>query len=96
MSIDERTRIDGQVEPVDPATCFEEVLPAAFERGQDLLAAAVAEYAPRPLTIDVDGDAWTLAVDDGVVRVVSGRDDDAPTVLRTNRARSSRTWSTTR
>src|SRR3954466_11854043 len=86
MSIDERTRIDGQAEPVDPATCFEEVLPAAFEREQDLLRAAVAEYAPRPLTIDVDGDAWTLAVDDGVVRVVSGRDDDAPTVLRTNQA----------
>src|SRR3954468_17000742 len=86
MSIDERTRIDGQAEPVDPATCFEEVLPAAFEREQDLLRAAVAEYAPRPLTIDVDGDAWTLAVDDGVVRVVSDRDDDAPTVLRTNRA----------
>ena len=86
MSIDERTRVDGQVEPVDPATCFEEVLPAAFERERDLLAAAVAEYAPRPLTIEVDGDAWTLAVDDGVVRVVSGRDDDAPTVLRTNRA----------
>src|SRR5215207_2604166 len=85
MSVDERTRIDGQVDPVDPVTCFEALLPAAFEREQDRLAAAVAHYAPRPLTIDVDGDAWTLAVDDGVVRVVSGGDDPV-TLLRTNRA----------
>lgn len=84
MSVDERTREDGQVDAVDPATCFEEVLPAAFERQRDLLAAAVAAYAPRPLTIDVDGDAWTLAVDDGVVRVTAGHDGD--TVLRTTRA----------
>ena len=84
MSVDERTRVDGEVDPVDPATCFGEVLPTAFERERQLLAAAVAEYAPRPLTIEVDGDAWTLAVDDGVVRVASGRDDDAAAVLRTN------------
>ena len=73
MSVDERTRIDGQVDPVDPRTCFETLLPAAFEREQDLLAAALEHYAPRPLTIDVDGDAWTLAVDGGVVRVRAGR-----------------------
>jgi hypothetical protein len=84
MSVDRRTRVDGQVDPVDPATAFGEVLPTAFERGQALLAPAVAEYAPRPLVIDVDGDAWTLAVDGGVVRVLPGRDDDAATVLRTN------------
>src|SRR3954471_17868053 len=86
MSVDERTRVDGEVDPVEPSTCFGEVLPAAFERGQDLLAAAVAEYAPRPLTIDVEGDAWTLAVDDGVVRVVPGGTEDPTALLRTNRA----------
>src|SRR5215213_980128 len=86
MSVDERTRIDGEVDAVDPTRCFEEVLLAAFERARDLLAPAVAEYAPRPLVIDVDGDAWTLAVDAGVVRVVPGRADDAPTVLQTNAA----------
>lgn len=86
MSVDIRTRVDGEVDAVDPVACFEEVLPAAFERARDLLAPAVAEYELRPLVVDVDGDAWTLAVDDGVVRVVAGRGDDAPTVLRTNRA----------
>jgi hypothetical protein len=86
MSVDRRTRVDGQVDALDPATCFGEVLPNAFERGRDLLAPALLEYEPRPLVIDVDGDAWTLAVDDGVVRVVPGRDDGAATVLRTNPA----------
>jgi Phytanoyl-CoA dioxygenase (PhyH) len=84
MSVDKRTRVDGQIDPVDPTACFEELLPAAFEREQDLLAAAVAELAPRPWTIEVDGAAWTLAVDDGVVRVTEGRDDDAGTVLRSH------------
>jgi hypothetical protein len=84
MSVDERTRVDGEVDAVDPAACFEEVLPDAFERSADLLAPALAEYEPRPLVIDVDGDAWTLLVDDGVVRVRAGLDDDAPTVLRTS------------
>jgi len=84
MSVDQRTRLDGQVDAVDPTTVFGEVLPTAFERGQELLAPAVAEYAPRPLVIDVDGDAWTLAVDDGVVRVLPGRDESAATVWRTN------------
>ena len=35
MSVDERTRVDGEVDPVDPTTCFEEVLPDAFERERD-------------------------------------------------------------
>jgi Phytanoyl-CoA dioxygenase (PhyH) len=86
MSVDQRTRVDGEVGSIDPATCFDEVLPAAFERERDLLAPAVVEYAPRPLIIEVDGEAWTLAVDDGVVRIFDGRRDDADSVLRTNRA----------
>src|SRR5438445_9844617 len=82
MSVDIRTRVDGQIESIDAATCFGEVLPAAFEGERDVLATAVAEYAPRPLAVEVDGDSWTLAVDDGVVRVTPGRDDDAESVVR--------------
>jgi hypothetical protein len=85
MSVDERTRIDGQVDPVDPAECFETLLPAAFERSQDLLRPAVEHYAPRPLTVEVDGDVWTLSVDDGIVRVAAGGDGDSGAVLRTDR-----------
>jgi hypothetical protein len=86
MSVDKRTRVDGEVDPLDPKTCFEEVLPTAFEHERERLAPAVGEYAPGPLTIEVDGDAWTLLIDDGVVRVASGRRDDVATVLRTNPA----------
>jgi hypothetical protein len=86
MSVDHRTRIDGQIDAVDPSTYLGDQLPAAFERHRDLLAAAVAEYAPGPLVLDVDGEAWTLAVHGGVVRVSAGRDDGAPTVLRASRA----------
>ena len=73
MSVDERTRIDGQVDPVDPRT----LLRRGAARGVRAASGTCSRprwrvYAPRPLMIDVDGDAWTLAVDDGVVRVVAG------------------------
>ena len=37
MSVDIRSRVDGEVEAVDPARCFGEVLPEAFERQRDRL-----------------------------------------------------------
>ena len=86
MSVDNRTRVDGEVESVDPRRCFEEVLPEAFERHQDLLAAAVGVFAPAPLVVEVDGDPWTLAVDGRRVRVRNGVDDAPGVVLRTNAA----------
>ena len=96
MSVDIRTRVDGEVDAVDPVACFEEVLPAAFERARDLLAPAVVEYELRPLVIDVDGDAWTLAVDDGVGARASRGVTTTPPRCCARTARSSRTWSTTR
>jgi hypothetical protein len=86
MSVDIRSRVDGEVESVDPAACFGEVLPTAFERHRDLLARGIEVFAPEPFVIDVEGDAWTLTVDHGVVRVRSGADPDAGVVLRTNPA----------
>ena len=87
MSVDIRSRVDGEVEAVDAAQCFGEVLPQAFERHRDLLRRRpCARSRPRPLVLDVDGDAWTLADDDGTVRVRAGRADDAATVLRLSAA----------
>ena len=87
MSVDERTRVDGEIDAVDP----DHVLRGGAARRRSNGSRTCSrrrwsEYAPRPLVVDVDGDAWTLAVDDGVVRSCAGRDDDAPTVLRTTRA----------
>ena len=78
MSVDVRTRVDGEQAPVDPARFFDDDLPAALGAAAPLLAEATAVLRLPPLVIDVDGDSWTLLVDDGVAHVVSGasgRDD---------------------
>ena len=62
------------------------MLPSAFEAHRDLLADAVRTFAPAPLVLEVDGDAWTLADDDGTIRVRAGTADDAETVLRLSAA----------
>ncbi len=73
MSVDIRTRVDGEVEAVAAASCFGEVLPQAFEQHAALLREAVRVFAPGSLVLDVDGEAWTLADDGGTVRVARGR-----------------------
>jgi hypothetical protein len=86
MSVDIRSRVDGEVDAIDPAACFGQVLPTAFEQQRDLLARAVDVFAPAPLVVDVAGEQWTLAVDGGIVRVAAGAHDDPGAVLRTNAA----------
>jgi hypothetical protein len=82
MSVDIRSRVDGEVDSVDPARCMGEVLPEAFERHRELLGDALRAFAPEPLVLEVEGDAWTVAADGGTVRVRAGRVDDAGSVLR--------------
>src|SRR3954454_9190568 len=82
MSVDIRSRVDGEVVLVDPAQCLGHDLPAAFERNRDLLARAVDAFAPPSLVIEVDGGAWTLAADRGQVHVTAGAADDPGVVLR--------------
>ena len=82
MSVDIRSRVDGEVDVIDPTVCFEQLLPAAFEQHRELLGEALRVFAPEPLVLEVDGDAWTLADDRGTVRVRAGRADDAGVVLR--------------
>ena len=81
MSVDVRSRVDGPVEPIDPAR-FGDDLGNAFERHRDLLARAVDTFAPPPLVIESDGRAWTLTAEGGQVRVRTGAGDDAGVVLR--------------
>jgi Phytanoyl-CoA dioxygenase (PhyH) len=59
MSVDFRTRVDGPHEPIDAGE-FLAGLHGRFEARDDL-AELVAWLSPRPLTIEVDGDPWTLA-----------------------------------
>jgi hypothetical protein len=71
-SVDVRTRTAADVAPVDPGWFFDEELPRlARERGS-LVAAGGRELAPRPLSVEVDGRTWTLALDHDRVTVTSG------------------------
>jgi hypothetical protein len=77
MSVDLRTRVDGPHEAIAPDRFFGEDLPAALDAHADAVA-GVSWVAPRPLTVEVDGEAWTLSVeDDGRVEVAAGRRDGA-------------------
>jgi hypothetical protein len=80
ISVDFRTRSDGDVTPVDAATFFESDLPALIGRNLDLALPGARELSPRPLAIAVDGKAWTLRVaDDGIV--IEAGDADATAVV---------------
>ena len=73
MSVDLRTRADGPHEKIDPVAFFGEQLPAALDARRDSVTPGPAWLEPRPMTIEVDGDAWTLSSGDDGVGVVAGR-----------------------
>jgi hypothetical protein len=81
MSVDLRTRQDGPRSSVDAAEFFGVELPSLLEAADDALVPAVRWLAPRPLTIEVDGSRFTLASDDGCVRVSPRALDGAAHVL---------------
>jgi hypothetical protein len=60
MSVDFRTRTDGNIGPIDPPTFFSAELPAALDRAAELLAPGAALLRLRPLTIEVGSEAWSL------------------------------------
>ena len=74
-----RTRVDGEIETVDPDRFFGAVLPDALEAAAPLLAEARAVLRLPPLVVEVDGDSWTLEVDGAGITVRGGAtaDDDA-------------------
>jgi hypothetical protein len=89
MSVDVRSRVDGEVVLIEPARCLGQDLPAAFERNREVLARAVQAFAPPSLVIEVDGATWTLMADRGPacagswqVRVTPEAADDPGVVLR--------------
>ena len=80
MSVDLRSRTDGSREAVDPAQFFDHDLPAALDACRDAVAPGAAWLDPRPMTIEVDGDAWTLSVGGDRVHVDVGSQVDAARV----------------
>lgn len=81
MTVDVRTRVDGLVPALDPATALEELLAPAFAEHADLLAAATAVLCPPPLNLEVATvGSWTLAVNEGTPAVRRGATDGAATL----------------
>lgn len=78
MSVDQRTRVDRPLPPADSAAFFERELPAAFAAQAARVAPAARWLAPPPLTVEVDGACYRLALDRGRPEVQPGdRDGDA-------------------
>jgi hypothetical protein len=72
MSVDVRTRVDGEQAAVDPAAFFEDELPAALEAGAPLLSEARPALRLPPLVVEVDGARWTLDADGPRIEVRPG------------------------
>jgi Phytanoyl-CoA dioxygenase (PhyH) len=72
VSVDVRTRVDGEQGQCDPARFFDEDLPAALDASGPLLAEAVATLRLLPLVVEVGGSSWTLQRDEARVIVRRG------------------------
>jgi hypothetical protein len=81
-SVDVRSRTAADVEPVDPGWFFDEELPRLAEERGALVTAGGRELAPRPLVVEVDGRAWTLALDDDAGVTVTPGADGPPAHVR--------------
>jgi hypothetical protein len=81
VSVDVRTRSDGRRVAVEAAAFLDNDLPVAFDNAAPRLERSIRERPPRPLTIEVDGQRWTLEVTDHSPVVRRGDVGGAP-VLR--------------
>jgi hypothetical protein len=77
MSVDVRTRIDGDEPDVDPSDFFAARLPAALAEATTRLAPSLHQLPLRTMTVEVDGQPWTLAPVDDAVAVSAGPVPDA-------------------
>ena len=80
MTVDMRSRIDGEPASIEPAELFEVTLPDLFAESQDRLSQSLEELRPRPLTIAVGGRCWSLGFDGDRITISKG--STTGTVLR--------------
>jgi hypothetical protein len=60
MSVDLRTRTDGEYAAIDPVAFFSTELPAALAAAEELVTAGAGFLRLRPLTIEVGAGQWSL------------------------------------
>ena len=75
ITVDQRTRRDDEVTPVDAVDFFERELPELLAEHADLAEPGARELAPRPLAVEAGGGCWTLVLDDGHIAVRPGDAD---------------------
>jgi len=75
MSVDVRTRVDGEQAPVDPDRFFGVELPAALDAAGPLLAEAVPTLRLPDLVVVVGGVPWTLSATAAGIEVRPGAPD---------------------
>jgi hypothetical protein len=75
MSVDLRTRTDGPRDPVIAEELFAETLPTALDANVDGIAPGARHLDLPPLTIEIDGAAWTLSWTGDHVEVAPGAAD---------------------
>lgn len=80
LTVDQRTRRDDEVVPVDAGAFFGDELPERIARDGWLAEPGARELAPRSLAIAVGGRCWTLSLDDDGLRVHPGDLDAAALV----------------
>jgi hypothetical protein len=82
MSMDLRTRRDGEVAAVEPRAFLDVDLPALLDGSCELLSTTTA-LELRPLVVEVGEDSWLLSrADDGRIEVVRAEPDEARLRLR--------------
>ena len=72
MSVDFRTRTDGEPAAFAPGKFFSDQLPAALEANHELVIPGAGLLGLRPITIESGGDAWSLSWDSDRVVVQTG------------------------
>ena len=72
MSVDLRTRKDGDETRVDPHAFFSRDLPAALERNREGIEPGAALLRLRPFTVETDGEVWSLVKEQGTVHIRPG------------------------
>ena len=75
MSLDLRSRVDGPRSTVDPERFFDE-LPALLDDRAALITPSLGFLRPKPLTVDVAGETWTMAVGDDGIGIERGGDGE--------------------
>lgn len=72
MSVDYRTRVDSEPQPIDVGGFFRDTLPARLDAYQAMIAPAAAGLKLRDLCIETDGEPVTLSWRGDRVEVESG------------------------